>query len=213
MNELDQQLMLMMNYDGGPWADAIWWYISKTYTWIPLYLTLLWYVFRACRPFQVNYKHFLLLVVCTALVVLLADQIASGILKPLVQRPRPSRPDSGISEFIHTVRNYRGGHYGFVSSHAANTCGIALWFHIMLRKFTTLTVLSVLTLVLVLWVMLNCYSRIYLGVHYPGDILGGLVVGVVSALVVAYLLYPLGKKLIKLPDDAIKGRSDIIKSE
>ena len=108
------------------------------------------------------------------LVVGLADFIASGILKGWVARPRPSRVTE-LEGVLHLVNNYRSGRFGFVSSHAANTMAMGLLFSLIWRKKTA-------TIGLMLWVAANCYSRMYLGVHYPGDILGGLIVGSLVAL-------------------------------
>lgn len=196
LNDIDTELMLLLNYDGGTFLDQLWWIISGKYTWIPLYLYLLWMLVRGCLPVKAHWKQLTLLLALTIIVVLLSDQIASGLIKPLVMRPRPARPDSGIADMIHIVNGYRGGHYGFVSSHAANTWGIALWF-ILLFKGPVIGSqkskgrLGWLFFLLIAFTLLNCYSRIYLGVHYPGDILGGLLVGTASALFVYYMLLPL----------------------
>lgn len=207
LDQLDKSLMLWLNYDGGAWQDAVWYYVSQTWFWIPLYLWLLWIIWLRCghedkegregkeyNGVRHNWKHFLLILLCIALVILIADQTASGLIKHLVERPRPSREDSGISEWIHIVYNYRGGHYGFVSSHAANTCGLALFVTLLLKKGLPQPVshegrhsTSVICYLLAIYVLLTCYSRIYLGVHYPGDILGGLLVGIFSALLIYYI--------------------------
>jgi undecaprenyl-diphosphatase len=104
-----------------------------------------------------------------------ADFIASGILKELVARPRPTRV-AELEGVLHLVNGYRSGQYGFVSSHAANTMVVALLFSLIWRN-------KIATVGLMLWVAANCYSRMYLGVHYPTDILGGLIVGVLVAAV------------------------------
>ena len=107
----------------------------------------------------------------------LADFIASGVLKEWVARPRPTRVPE-LEGVLHLVNGYRSGRFGFVSSHAANTMACALLFSLIWRN-------KIATVGLMLWVAMNCYSRMYLGVHYPTDILGGLIVGSLVA-VVAY---------------------------
>jgi undecaprenyl-diphosphatase len=112
-----------------------------------------------------------------------ADFIASGILKDLVARPRPTRVPE-LEGVLHLVNNYRSGQYGFVSSHAANTMACGLLFSLIWRK-------KIATVGLMLWVAMNCYSRMYLGVHYPLDIMGGLLVGALVA-VAAYVALRVG---------------------
>lgn len=215
LNDIDTRLMLWLNYDGGAFLDQFWWIISGKFTWIPLYLYLIWLLVKRCQPVKIHWKELTLLILLTVLVVVLSDQISSGLIKPLVMRPRPARPDSGISDLIHIVNDYRGGHYGFVSSHAANTWGIALWFILLMKGnrqnaeascqqtsekkplFPLRSSLFTLPSILALFTILNCYSRMYLGVHYPGDILGGLIVGTISALFVYFVLLPLGNRWIK----------------
>ena len=120
------------------------------------------------------------MIVVIALAVGAADFIASGILKDLVARPRPTRVPE-LEGVLHLVNGYRSGQYGFASSHAANTMACALLFSLIWRK-------KIATCGLMLWVAANCYSRMYLGVHYPTDILGGLIVGSLVAVVAYWLL-------------------------
>ena len=111
-----------------------------------------------------------------ALCILLADQLSSSLLKPLVARLRPTH-NPEISDLIHTVRGYRGGLYGFVSSHAANAFAFAVFTSLVIRnRYYALTI--------ALWAVLSAYSRIYLGVHYVGDVVCGAILGVLVALVV-----------------------------
>ena len=117
------------------------------------------------------------LIIVIAAAVGLADFIASGVLKEWVARPRPTRVPE-LEGVLHLVNGYRSGRFGFVSSHAANTMACALLFSLIWRN-------KIATVGLLLWVAMNCYSRMYLGVHYPTDILGGLIVGSLVA-VVAY---------------------------
>ena len=113
---------------------------------------------------------FILLLLFTALVFAFTDQISAGIIKPLVQRPRPSH-DGSIMDQLHFVNDYHGGAYGFVSSHAANCFGLAVWVSCLYKRRSLVTAMM-------LYAVLNCYSRIYLGVHFPGDIICGTVLGI-----------------------------------
>lgn len=178
LDSYDDSLMLFMNYDGSTWTDMFWYTFSGKFIWIGVYLVVLIKLFLACKAKGASIKTFLWLVLCTALVITLADQISSGIIKPLVERPRPSH-NPEIQDLLHYVNGYRGGAYGFVSSHAANSVGFALWLSLLFRAW-------IFRGTIFIWSILTCYSRIYLGVHYPGDILGGIIVGVGCALLVHF---------------------------
>ena len=128
--------------------------ISSKLIWLPLILSVIWVVVSGSR----DKKRAVLLIVASILVVVLCDQV-SGIIKRLVERPRPSHNDN-ISFLLHYVNGYRGGRFGFVSSHAANCFGESVWLMLLLRNRKVKLTLFVFSLVV-------CYSRIYLGVHYP----------------------------------------------
>lgn len=183
LNTWDQQLMLWMNGDGGPFWDQLWYIYSYKFTWIPLYALLLWFMIDRCKKCKELdfWRHLAVCVFCTVLLILLADQLASGLIKPLVCRPRPSH-EPGLMELLHYVNDYHGGAYGFVSSHASNSLAVALWMGWLLWPEK-----KVYRFLLILWALLNCYSRIYLGVHYPGDILGGLFIGWLSFLLTRWI--------------------------
>jgi undecaprenyl-diphosphatase len=123
------------------------------------------------------------IVAALILSVIIADQIASGIIKNVVGRMRPSHEVS-LDGLVHIVNGRRGGSYGFVSSHAANMFAIATFTAMIFRN----KLYGVLSLT---WAAIIAYSRIYLGVHYPGDILGGTIVGVLTALFFVCLLMKL----------------------
>ena len=182
---IDTEILLAINGWHSPWADSLMWIISAKATWIPLYLLLIGLlVWRYRKPAMTSVKWLQRVPVCVVMIVVIglavgaADFIASGILKDLIARPRPTRVPE-LEGVLHLVNGYRSGRYGFVSSHAANTMACALLFSLIWRKKIT-------TVGLMLWVAANCYSRMYLGVHYPTDILGGLIVGSLVA-VVAFL--------------------------
>ena len=179
---MDTELLLAINGWHAPWADTLMWIVSAKATWIPLYILLVgMLIWRYRSPaIEARWKWLRGVPVCLVMIrvigvaVGLADFIASGILKEWVARPRPTRVPE-LEGVLHLVNGYRSGQYGFVSSHAANTMACALLFSLIWRKKIT-------TSLLMLWVAANCYSRMYLGVHYPLDILGGLMVGALTAL-------------------------------
>ena len=184
---IDTEVLLAINGWHSPWADILMWIISAKTTWIPLYLLLVGLlVWRYRKPAMTNVKWLQRVPVCVVMIIVIglavgaADFIASGILKDLVARPRPTRVPE-LEGVLHLVRGYRSGQYGFVSSHAANTMAVALLFSLIWRN-------KIATVGLMLWVAANCYSRMYLGVHYPLDILGGLMVGALVALLAFALL-------------------------
>ena len=183
---IDTEILLAINGWHAPWADTLMWIISAKATWIPLYLLLIGLlVWRYRKPAMTSVKWLQRVPACVVMIVVIglavgaADFIASGILKDLVARPRPTRVPE-LEGVLHLVNGYRSGRYGFVSSHAANTMVVALLFSLIWRN-------KIATVGLMLWVAANCYSRMYLGVHYPTDILGGLIVGSLVA-VVAYAM-------------------------
>ena len=183
---IDTELLLLINGWHSLWADRLMWIVSEKTTWIPLYLLLIGLlVWRYRQPVNNAMKWLKKVPVCVVMIVAivaavgLSDFIASGILKDLVARPRPTRVPE-LEGVLHLVNGYRSGQYGFVSSHAANTMACGMLFSLIWRKKIT-------TVGMMLWVVVNCYSRMYLGVHYPLDILGGLMVGALMA-VVAYLV-------------------------
>lgn len=179
---IDTEILLAINGWHAPWADQLMWIISAKTTWIPLYLLLIGLlVWRYRQPASTPIKWLQKVPACVMMIVVIglavgaADFIASGILKDLVARPRPTRVPE-LEGVLHLVNDYRSGQYGFVSSHAANTMAVALLFSLIWSN-------KIATFGLMLWVAANCYSRMYLGVHYPTDILGGLIVGSLVAVV------------------------------
>lgn len=164
LNEIDSTALLAVNGWNSTFQDAFWWMVSAKWASVLLVLALIWLLLRQ------NRRHALLVLVMLVLAVVLADQLSSGLIKHLVERLRPTH-DPSLESAVHVVNGYRGGMYGFVSSHAANSFAVATLIALILRH-------RLVTLSLFTWALLQCYSRVYLGVHYPGDILGGIVVGV-----------------------------------
>lgn len=171
LKELDNSVFLALNGSDSLYWDGVMWLVTKTQTWIPLLLVLLYVVMK-------NSDARRLLMVMTALVVtvLLADRLSSGFIKPMVMRWRPTY-DITFLHTIDTVFGYKGGNYGFVSSHAANTFSLFVFLSLLFRS-------RLMSVCLFVWACVSSYSRIYLGVHFPGDILCGAVLGMLVGLVV-----------------------------
>ena len=176
---IDKQLLLWLNGSDSLFLDSLVTTLTNAKTWIPLYLALFYVVLKTNRTFS----RVLIVLAAAGLCVLLAGTIDDAIVKPLVARWRPGR-DPEIGMLVDTVEGYRGGRYGFFSAHASNTFSIAIFFSLLMRQ-------RLLTVSLVLWSLINCWTRLYLGVHYPGDILVGLLWGGL----VGYGVYRLYKRL------------------
>jgi undecaprenyl-diphosphatase len=178
--DLDKELFLFLNSFHTPWLDPFMLYLTQTYVWIPLYAVLLLLVLKKYK----NDSWAPLIGIFIS--ILLSDQITSGLMKPFFERLRPSR-DPELSGLVHVVNGYKGGLYGFASSHAANTFACAMFFWILLKaNYKWIGVLFV-------WAAFMSYGRIYLGVHFPGDILIGILVGALSAYTGLLLFQWLGR--------------------
>lgn len=169
--EWDKELLLAINGCHNLFWDGFMWVVTDTKTWIPVAAMLLYVIFKNNKLVPA-----LLLLVMLALCITLADQFASGVCKPYFHRFRPTQ-DPVLQPLVHIVNGYRGGAYGFISSHAANTFTVATFLSLVMRKGWTAVSLFV-------WACIPSYSRMYLGVHYPGDILCGALSGVLIALLV-----------------------------
>lgn len=177
---LDKELLLRLNGSDSLFWDGFMWVATSTYIWIPTAIMLLYIIIKNNKI-----QEALLTIVMVALVITLADQLASGFCKPFFHRFRPTQ-DPDIMYMVDIVNGYRGGRFGFISSHAANTFALAVFLSLVIKRTS-------LTFMLILWAVLNAYSRIYLGVHYPGDILFGTLAG----CLIGYLVYILYKFIQK----------------
>lgn len=171
----DQQLLLLLNGSNSVYWDGFWVAITTVATWIFFYAALLFVLFRSY-----DFRSVCLLVFMVGIAILLADQGASGICKPLVHRFRPSH-EPALDGLVDIVDGRRGGLYGFFSSHAANGFAICTLLSLVFRyRGVTLSLLA--------FAMLSSFSRIYLGLHYPGDILVGMLWGILCGYV-AFCIY------------------------
>ena len=173
---LDQDLLLLLNGSRSVYFDRLIDQLTTASTWIPLYVALLLMVVKN----NASFRQVVFIIVCATLCVLLAGTVDDMFVKPMVARLRPTH-DPTIGILVDVVDGYRGGKYGFFSAHAANTFSLAVFVSLLVRS-------RLMTVSLVAWSLVNCYTRMYLGLHYPSDILCGLLWGGLSALV-SYMLY------------------------
>ena len=178
IKQIDTSLTLLLNGSDCTFVDGIAITATSTIVWIPIAAVLLYLIIKKNKPFDS-----FLIVLGIGIAIFLADQMASGICKPYFCRFRPTH-DPEIKYLIDIVNDYRGGKYGFFSSHAANTFAVATFLTYIFRNYKT-------AILLYSWALLNCWTRIYLGVHYLGDILTGIVwgllVGVCTFHVIKFL--------------------------
>jgi undecaprenyl-diphosphatase len=168
--EFDKEVLRFFNGLHASWLDPVMLVLTETVAWIPLYLFMMYVLVKEYR------RETWIILLGFAVTILLADQITASLMKPFFARLRPSQEPT-VQEWVHIVEGYRGGKFGFASSHAANTFGAATFFFLWLRNIKRWVIW------LFVWAAFMTYTRIYLGVHYPGDVLVGAVVGVVCGWV------------------------------
>jgi undecaprenyl-diphosphatase len=179
--QIDQQLFLFLNSANSPFWDKVMNFMSLKEAWAPLYLAILIYL-------GIRYKRkFWIIILFIILAVVLADQ-TSVLIKNAVDRPRPCH-ESSLQGLVHIVNGMCGGTYGFVSSHAANSFNVALLSLMFIKK-------RWYTVCIIIWAATVSYSRIYLGVHYPGDVLCGAILGALIGWGVYKLYEATDKKIL-----------------
>jgi len=181
LDHIDRALFLFLNGLHSPFWDQVMWWVSGRLSWLPLYLLITGYLI-----YRYKWKVIVILVLVTLLITM-SDQGSVHLFKFLYKRLRPCH-NPEISHLVHMVRNHCGGMYGFVSSHAANSFALASFTILIIRN-------KYYSVFIILWASLVSYSRIYLGVHYPGDIIGGAMLGIVLGYIV-YRLFVLIDRLI-----------------
>lgn len=192
--QMDKQLLLAINGSDSLVVD----YLAKTLTtaatWIPLYVSLFYVVVKN----NDNFRRIICILACAGLCVLFAGTVDDLLVKPLVARLRPTH-DFQIGMLVDTVDGYRGGKYGFFSAHAANTFSIAVFFSLLMRS-------RLVTLLLVGWSLTNCWTRLYLGVHYPLDILCGLLWGGSVGTGIYFLYRYVDRRLLHSENDYVSSK-------
>ncbi len=176
----DREATLFINGSDNVYFDQIIYYATSTWSWVPLGVVLLWLLWKNLSPSQ-----FSLAILCLSVAVIISNELSSSVFKPLFQRWRPTQ-DPVYMYMVDVVHNYRGGRFGFFSAHASNTFSVATFLAYLFRhKWLNVCIVS--------WAMVNCYTRLYLGVHYLGDVLVGTCFGVMIGYAMAYLFRKFAK--------------------
>lgn len=182
--DLDSQLLLFLNSFHTPFLDRFMMLFTGRFIWAPMYALILLLFFKKYNPLRAG-----VFVVMLVAAIALTDQTCATVLRPIFERLL----NNPLSEFVTVVDGYRGGRYGFPSCHAANSFALAIFLSLVVRR-------RGFTLVIFGWAMLNSYSRMYLGVHYPGDILVGATIGSFYGFICHRLAQLTAMRLIKRRD-------------
>lgn len=188
---IERDYFLWLNQHHSPFWDTFMTIYSGRLIWLPLLIaTLIVFIYK------MKWKEAVILILCSVLVGVLCDQISSTFIKPFFERYRPTHhPD--FKDLVSIVNGYRGGRFGFISSHAANGFGIVTFTSLLFRyRFYTIT--------MILWALMTCYSRIYLGVHFITDILGGMFVGILVGFLCYYIYLTARRYILKVPKSEIR---------
>ena len=189
LEQLDQQLFLFLNSANSPFWDKVMFFLSMKVVWAPLYLVILIYLGKKYK------RKFRIIILFVILAVALTDQTAL-IIKYSFDRLRPCHEPS-LQGLVHMVKGECGGKFGFVSSHAANSFNVALLSLMFIKK-------RWYSVSIIFWAAIVSYSRIYLGVHYPGDVLSGAILGALIGWSV-YMMY-------KRTDNRVLSKKDYFNS-
>lgn len=185
--EYERSAFLWLNGSHSPFWDNFMWLYTGQMVWIPLILMIVFVLL-----YKTDWKESILVLLSIVLIILLCDQLSSHICKPYFMRFRPTHhPD--FKDYVMIVNDYRGGRYGFISGHAANSFGFAI-FSLLQFRYRPYTIM------VLVWSTLMAYSRIYLGVHFISDIIPGALTGVLFGFLVYKLYVVVRRKLLNKND-------------
>lgn len=180
INTLDTKVFLELNQMHAPFWDYFMSAFSGKVIWVPMYATVAYLMFK-----NLSWKVALSFLIAIALIIALSDMTCAKVIRPFAERLRPANIENPISHMVHIVENYRGGAYGFPSCHAANSFAFVTFLAMIIKN-------RLLLAFAFSWAVVNCYSRIYLGVHYTGDIIVGALVG----SIIAWLVVTATRKIV-----------------
>lgn len=184
--QLDRDLFLYLNGLGTVTFDGFWMFITGKWNAIPMYVVLLFLLYK-----KLGLKQTILTVLVVGLMIACTDQLANLFKKVLFLRPRPCH-DEILSETMRLVKSRCGGKYGYFSAHAASSMALAVFLGKLLQPY-----IKYLYTFLIIWALCVGYSRIYIGVHYPGDVLTGFVFGIIIGTLMFGFQKYLSRKFIK----------------
>ncbi len=171
LEQLDKEVLLAVNGFHSSFGDGFMYLYSNKWVWIPFYIALFYVILR-----NYSWRSVLIVVAAIALLIVLSDQLSAKLLRSMVDRYRPSH-DEEIAPLVHTVMGWRGGLWSFPSAHAANAWALVTFLGLLFRR-------RWFAWMMVGWGIVMCYSRMYLGLHFFGDLLVGAAVGALSAVIV-----------------------------
>ncbi len=178
----EENLFFLINGSHNHFFDSIMWLFSSMKTWIPFAIIIIFYI-----VYKKSWKQCFSVLIAIVIVFVLCDQFSSHIIKPLFARPRPTHYP-GIMEHVQILKGYTGGKYGFISGHATNSFGFAVFSTLLFRN-------KMYGIVIFIWAIIMSYSRIYLGVHFVSDIAGGIISGIILGGCVYGLYYFVTKRI------------------
>ncbi len=182
LNQLDHELTLSINGSDSLFWDNIMYTVTDTFSWTIVIGVLLYVIFK-----NNSLREFFVILITIALMIALADRLCSGLVKPMVGRFRPTQ-DPQLMYLVDVVRGYRGGMYGFFSGHSCNTFAMATFLSLLFRD-------KRVAITLYFWAATTTFTRLYLGVHYLGDVTVGFFIGCAIGLLAYYLMNVVRRKM------------------
>ncbi len=184
IQNIDQELFLYLNGLHNSFFDFVMYWVSNKFIWIPMYA---WFIYQIIRKYK---KQSILILILVAVMITLSDQV-TVFFKNYFERPRPCH-DEHIGYLVHTVKNACGGPYGFMSGRAASSFSLAFFLSPLFRY-----PFHYFKPFIIVWAAMVAYSRVYLGVHYPADIICGALLGMLLGFLFSKLFFLLKRWIFR----------------